>query len=306
MRLTVIVPATNRPETLPRCLAAIAHASPTADQVIVVEDASIRHPGLARNAGARQAVGDILVFVDSDVTVHPDAFLRIREAFDADPNLVGLFGSYDDAPAAPGIVSVFRNLLHHHVHQNGAGLASTFWAGLGAVRRHAFESCGGFVEHPIEDIELGMRLSQAGARILLDPTVQGTHLKDWSLYNMVRTDLFVRGIPWVGLLLKYRGSASMSTLNLGWRHRLSALASVALLVAVPLRNAWIALGALALLVALNFPFYRLLVRRQGLPRAVAGVALHILHHLVSVTAVILGVMAYYLRRWKTRARRPVI
>jgi len=306
VRLTVIVPATNRPETLPRCLAAIAHASPTADQVIVVEDASIRHPGLARNAGARQAVGDILVFVDSDVTVHPDAFLRIREAFDADPNLVGLFGSYDDAPAAPGIVSVFRNLLHHHVHQNGAGLASTFWAGLGAVRRHAFESCGGFVEHPIEDIELGMRLSQAGARILLDPTVQGTHLKDWSLYNMVRTDLFVRGIPWVGLLLKYRGSASMSTLNLGWRHRLSALASVALLVAVPLRNAWIALGALALLVALNFPFYRLLVRRQGLPRAVAGVALHILHHLVSVTAVILGVMAYYLRRWKTRARRPVI
>ena len=303
VRLTVIVPATNRPETLPRCLAAIEQAAAALEQVIVVDDASIRHPGLARNAGARQAVGDVLVFVDSDVTVHPDAFLRIRQAFEADPNLVGLFGSYDDAPAAPGIVSVFRNLLHHHVHQNNAGLASTFWAGLGAVRRDAFEACGGFVEHPIEDIELGMRLSQGGARILLDPTVQGTHLKNWSLYNMVRTDLFVRGVPWVGLLLQYRGSASTSTLNLGWRHRLSALACVALLAAVPLWNAWVALGGLALLVALNFPFYRLLARRQGLPRAVAGVALHVLHHVVSVTAVPLGVLAYYSRRWKTRGSR---
>lgn len=306
VRLTVIVPATNRPETLHRCLAAIEQAAAAPEQVIVVDDASIRHPGLARNAGARQAVGDVLVFVDSDVTVHPDAFLRIRQAFEADAKLAGLFGSYDDAPGAPGVVSVFRNLLHHHVHQNSGGLASTFWAGLGAVRRDVFEACGGFIEHPLEDIELGMRLSQAGARIRLDPTVQGTHLKDWSLYNMVRTDLLVRGIPWVGLLLQYRGSASTTALNLGWRHRLSALASVALLAAVPLRNVWIALGALGLLVALNFPFYRLLVRRQGLPRAIAGVALHIVHHVVSVIAVPLGVLAYCSRRWKTRARRPVI
>jgi hypothetical protein len=302
VRLTAIVPATNRPATLGPCLAAIRDAAAAPEQVIVVDDPSIRHPALARNAGARQATGNVLVFVDADVTVHPDAFTRIRRSFEADPALVALFGSYDDAPAAPGVVSVFRNLLHHHVHHSEAGPASTFWAGLGAMRRDAFEAAGGFTVHPIEDIELGMRLSKSGARILLDPTVQGTHLKEWSLYSMLRTDLLVRGIPWVGLLLQYRGSASTSALNLGWRHRLSALACLALVAAVPLRSVWILVVALALLVVLNFSFYRLLVRRQGLPRAVGGVGLHVLHQLVAVAAVPLGILAHLSRRSKARAR----
>lgn len=304
VRLTAIVPATNRPATLPGCLAAINGATAPPEQLIIVDDTAIRHPALARNVGARQASGDILIFVDADVTVHRDVFLRIRQAFEADQGLMALFGSYDDAPAAPGIVSGFRNLLHHHVHQGAAGPAGTFWAGLGAVRRDAFEAQGGFVVHPIEDIEFGMRLARSGARILLDPTVQGTHLKQWSVYSMVRTDLLVRGIPWVGLLLEFRGSASPTALNLGWRHRLSALASLVLLAAIPLQSLWVALGAVTLLVVLNFSFYSLLARRQGLLKAITGIGLHILHHLVSVVAVPLGVLSYLSRRRKSKIPAP--
>ena len=299
MRLTCIVPATNRPDTLPRCLAAIAAAAPPPDQLIVVDDSTITHPGLARNAGARTATGDVLVFVDADVTVHPDAFERIRRAFESDAQLVALLGSYDDSPDAPGVVSAFRNLLHHYVHHRGAGPVATFWAGLGAMRRDAFEASGGFVAHPIEDIELGMRLSGQGARLMLDPAIQGTHLKNWNLYGMLRTDLLIRGIPWVGLLLEHRGSSASSTLNLGWRHRFSALASLALLVSLVLWKLWVALAALTLLVALNFDFYRFLMRRQGIARAVCGVALHWLHQLVAIAAVPIGVLQHL-----TRSRAP--
>ena len=44
---------------------------------------AVRRPS-ARNAGAQDASGDVLVFVDADVVPHADAFARIRRAFDDD------------------------------------------------------------------------------------------------------------------------------------------------------------------------------------------------------------------------------
>jgi hypothetical protein len=235
---------------------------------------------------------------------HRDAFARIRAAFAADPELTALFGSYDDAPEAPGAVAGFRNLLHHHVHQQGAGPAATFWAGLGAVRREAFDASGGFdaVRYPapsIEDIELGSRLAASGAKIVLDPAVQGTHLKAWSLVEMVRTDFWARGVPWVELVLE--GRAATGTLNLGWRHRLSAVASLAVAGGFVLRRPAATAAAAGALVALNAPFYALLARRRGAVQATLGVALHAVHHVTAAASVPAGAARFALRRPAARA-----
>jgi glycosyltransferase involved in cell wall biosynthesis len=291
--LSAIVPATNAPPTLVECLGAIRAADEPPEEVIVAEDGN--GPADARNRGAGRATGAVLVFVDADVVVHPDAFMRMRRAFDLDPELAALFGSYDDSPADQGVVSTFRNLLHHQVHQAGAGRATTFWAGLGAVRREVFEASGGFdaERYPapsVEDIELGARLADAGCRIELDPLLQGTHLKAWTLYGMVEADFWARGVPWVELLLR-RGNSS-STLNLGWRHRLSAIAALgvvgSLLRGRPARTAL----ALGVLVSLNRSFYSLLARKQGSARAVVGVWLHVLHHVLATLSVPVGIVEY--------------
>jgi GT2 family glycosyltransferase len=295
IRLSAIVPATDAPLTLSRCVAAIKSADDAPDEVIVVESTAGPGPAAARNAGAEQADGDVLVFVDSDVLPHSDAFRRIRAAFDTDLDLAAVFGSYDDTPEATGVVSGFRNLLHHFVHQSSGGPATTFWAGLGAVRRDVFVRAGGFdaqryTRSSIEDVELGMRLAADGARLRLDPGVQGTHLKEWTLPSMIRTDLQARGVPWVALLA--RESAAPTGLNLGWRHRLSAAASIVLVSSIATRRprqAGLALGAL---IALNAPFYGLLWRRRGPAQAAAGVGLHALHHLTGACAVPLGLVAH--------------
>ena len=251
--LSAIIPATNRPDTLARCRGAVEAADGPPEEVIVVEEPPLAGPAVSRNAGARRATGEVLVFVDADVEVHHDAFARIRSAFERDPELVAVFGSYDDAPSAPGVVSAFRNLLHHDVHHASPGPATTFWAGLGAMRREPFLAAGGFDAEryavpSIEDVELGMRMTAAGARIELRPEIQGTHLKRWSLAQMLRTDFSARGVPWVALLLDEGGSS-----------------------------------------ALNRRFYALLLRRRGPAEAALGVGLHALHHLVSAAAVPVGV-----------------
>jgi GT2 family glycosyltransferase len=308
--LSVVVPATDAPPTLARCLAALAASDDPPDQVVVVEEPAELSAAAARNAGARRASGDVLVFVDADVEVHHDALARVRASFDESPSLVAAYGSYDDSPGVPTTVSTFRNLLHHQVHHAGAGSAETFWSGLGAVRLRAFLDVGGFDEqrypHPsIEDIELGRRLRASGAHIVLDPAIQGKHLKAWTLRSMLWTDFARRGVPWVALQVRERRVSS--TLNLGWRHRCCAVACVlAVLGALLVHPLWL-FAAIVTLCALNAAFYVLLVRRQGLFRGVAGIGLHAMHYLVAVVAVPVGIvhaMSGHVGSVRTRRRIP--
>jgi hypothetical protein len=48
-----------------------------------------------------------------------------------DSRLEALVGSYDAEPAASGLVSQYKNLLHHYMHQHGRREAATFWSAAG-------------------------------------------------------------------------------------------------------------------------------------------------------------------------------
>jgi GT2 family glycosyltransferase len=286
--LAVVVPATDRPPTLERCLAALRAGERTPEEVVVQEDPPGSGPAAARNRGAARCEADILIFVDSDVEVHPDALARLAERFAADSGLEALFGAYDDDPADPQLTSRYRNLLHHHVHRGAAGEAETFWAGLGAIRRETFEAARGFDADrfplaSVEDVELGMRLRRRGGRIVLDPAVRGRHLKAWTPLSMVRTDFARRGVPWMRLLLRERQHST--ALNLGWRRRASAAASALLLASLLARRGRLAAAALASNLALDASLYALLARRGGPRLLLAGVGLHQLHQLSAVAAV---------------------
>ena len=212
-------------------------------------------PAAARNWGARIARAPLIFFLDADVAVHPRTLGLARARFEIDRGLSALFGSYDASPAAPGIVSQYRNLLHHFVHQQGTfeqGIrpAHTFWTGCGVIRRDVFLDFGGFdpglyPRPAIEDIELGYRLTRAGHRIVLARDVLATHMKRWTLREMVRTDIFSRGVPWT-ILLKRTGTVE-TDLNVKLDQKACVvLTGVALLstLACPI-TAWAGLIALA-------------------------------------------------------------
>ncbi len=292
--LAVVVPATDDSPTLDRCLAAIAAAADPPTEVVVVTAPPGSGPAEARNAGVASTGAEVVVFVDSDVVVQKDVFTRIRDAFVADAGLVAVFGSYDDVVATSELVTGFRNLLHHVVHQRSGGDVWTFWAGLGAVRRGVFEEVGGFdaERYPrpsIEDIELGARLAEKG-RILLDPDLRGTHLKRWTLSSMVRTDFSSRGVPWVTLLVEQRRLPA--TLNLGARERASAVAAVAVAYGLVRRRPGVVASGLVAGAALNRDLFSLLHLRLGVRGAVAGAGLHAIHQLTAVAAVPAGVVAF--------------
>jgi len=252
--VSVIIPAFNAGESLTLCLEALGSSTSAPLEVILVDDGSTddtraraqafgvkvlttggrRGPGFARNLGSKEAAGEVLFFLDSDVCATPDTIARIQRAFDADPALDAVIGSYDRMPACWNFLSQYRNLMHAYVHQTGEADASTFWSGCGAILRDVFLLHGGFdtdlYKRPaIEDIELGYRLVQSGHKIRLDRELQVTHLKRWSFWNIVKTDIFDRGIPWTELILRRRFMPN--DLNLRFGQRIS-VAVASLVVAV--------------------------------------------------------------------------
>src|SRR5262249_7832591 len=130
-----------------------------------------RGPAVARNVGARAPRGDILFFLHAHLAPHRDTLAAPLPCFARHPHPAAFFGSSDAGPEWLEMLSQYRNLLHHFVHQNGRREASAFWAGCGAIRRQVFEAVGGFDEQydrpSIEDIELGARLKKAGRTIWL-------------------------------------------------------------------------------------------------------------------------------------------
>jgi glycosyltransferase involved in cell wall biosynthesis len=280
----------------------------------VLSYATPRGPASARNAGAIAATSELVFFLDADVAVHPDALARTQAVFAADPGLTALFGSYDDEPAAPGLVSRFRNLLHHYIHQQGTFAdnlrpARTFWTGCGAIRRQAFLDLGGFdprlyARPAIEDIELGYRLTRTGHRIALARDVQGTHLKRWTLRSVVMTDVFQRGVPWM-LLMKRLGVAE-TDLNVRPGQKvcvvLAGLAALGLAGAVWFPWLWaVVLGCAAGVVGLNGAFYRFLVRKRGVGFAVASVPIHFVYYGCCGVSVVLALGYWHATRWGRRA-----
>lgn len=245
--VSVIVPVYNGSKFLNQCLDALFASEYGAFEVTVVDDGSTDNsavisrqkgaavfstpksqsgPAAARNLGAEKVQGDILFFVDADVVVKLDTLAKVAGVFERRPEISALFGSYDDAPGEQNFLSQYRNLQHHFVHQNSNSEASTFWAGLGAIRREVFIAVGGFdcERFPIpsiEDIELGARLRAAGYRILLAKEIQAKHLKKWEIVSLVRTDIFCRALPWSKLILTSQGM--VNDLNLKTADRLSAM-----------------------------------------------------------------------------------
>ena len=329
LRLSVVIPIyATGPEAvqlLRQALARLRASSSAGLEILVVDDASpesaeVRRaavetgaqvlrlerrsgPAAARNAGVRATSAEVIAFFDADTTVHTDTVERLERKLREVPKLDAVMGSYDQAPPAPGLVSQFRNLLHSFVHHGASRRAWTFWAGCSAIRREAFLALGGFDERfgrpAIEDVEFGLRLWEAGGEIELDPSIQVTHHKRWTLASMVRTDLFERAIPWAVL---FHGRRLPRDLNFRTADRVGVLLTAALPLLVFWAFArggiwWLppaaAIGAIA---ALNVALFRFLARAIGWWNAVRCFAWLLVYLATCAVGLMAGTALAILRR----------
>ncbi len=187
MKLSVIIPACDRPEKLRECLRRVT-AQAGSYEVIVSDDSKTdavrqvvgefpaaqwlqgprRGPAANRNRGASAARGEWLVFLDDDCQPEP-----------------GWLRAYDDAASGEADVLEGRTecpmedrLAFYDIVENLYGGA--FWSCNLAVRREKFEAMAGFDEDftdaCAEDMEFAWRMRERGLKTLFVPEARVTHL----------------------------------------------------------------------------------------------------------------------------------
>lgn len=327
--LSVIIPVHQGSAVLDRCLDAVVASDFPREcwELIVVDDASSddsalvgaryadkvvrlggrpHGPAYARNRGVEIARGEVITFIDADVRIHRDTLSRIAATFAQESEVAALFGAYDTTPAAKGFVSQYRNLLHHYVHARSAGEAETFWAGCGAMRRDVFVAAGmydewSFPRPQIEDVELGHRVRALGHRIVLRPDIQCTHLKRWTMKQVLMADFRDRGVPWTRLLIQQGRTTKENTLNLRTVEKLNTILiavmlvlAAAALVARSLPLAYLSAFALLCVLVLNRHLYAFFARTRGLLFALGVVPLHTLYYVNNAIAFMYGWLLHQL------------
>jgi FkbM family methyltransferase len=207
--VSVVTPTYNRAALLARLLTAVLSSDLPAGrlEVIVVDDGSsddtagvaaqfgvtyVRQrnagPATARERGWRASSGEVIAFLDDDCVPAPDAIAK----------LVAALESADGAgariqPMHPGsLVGDFfdaEGLVNHGVTETGR----IRWLVTAAVafRRSALERVGGFdtsLTRPSgEDVDLTLRLLQAGCKLVIEPAAVVYHDHRESLAELFST-----------------------------------------------------------------------------------------------------------------------
>lgn len=205
-KISVIVPVYNSEKTISHCLNGISNQTISSDryEIIVVDDEStdntkaivqsysnIRYlmiphggPAAARNAGAKAAIGDILVFTDADCVPNQD-WLRDMTLPFQEPEIIGVKGAYRTNQVE--FVSRFVQLEYESKYRPMQKLPyidfiDTYSA---AYRKEKFLENNGFdTSFPVpsvEDQEFSFRMARKGYRMVFVPSAIVYHQHDRNL-----------------------------------------------------------------------------------------------------------------------------
>ena len=207
---SVIVPTYNGGSKIGRCLASLRNQDCSRSfEVIVVMDGSTDNtvevlkqfpevrvliqanagPAAARNLGAREALGDIIVFTDDDCEPMLNWLTQMLKPF-ADPDAVGAKGVYRSRQ--PEIIARFVQIEYEDRYRLMArhstiDFIDTYSA---AFRRKRFLELNGYdTSFPVacaEDVELSYRMSAIGWKMVFVPTAVVYHQHPNAFMGYVR------------------------------------------------------------------------------------------------------------------------
>jgi len=190
VKASVIIPTLNEAKRISRCFEFLSHQTFKDFEIIVVDSGSedetadiarsmgariLYEPRLgvsvAKNFGAAEARGEILIFTDAD-TVHPSRWIEKIMGHFSDEKVACVFGPVKPADPGPldnAIYAIATDYLPRFAIAFGFAIAH---GSNQAFRRDIFLKAGGYDErlNVLEDNELPNRIKAFG-KVVFDPDV---------------------------------------------------------------------------------------------------------------------------------------
>lgn len=143
----------------------------------------------ARNAGAKEAKGEILAFIDADVIVRKDWLGEIEKTFADNQNIDGVmgvrFGINKNIWAE--LFQRYYEIFTEKKKEEGDNLKCIDTANF-SIRKKTFDEAKGFDEKFIsaEDVEFGLRLYEMGKKIIFSDKIKVSHINPSDLEDIIR------------------------------------------------------------------------------------------------------------------------
>ncbi len=213
MKFSVIIPNYNGEKNLKDCLNSITAQNYKDYEIIVVDDASTdssckivkkykqvklikykknKGPASARNKGADYAKGDILLFLDSDVSLPKNCLNLINQRFSKQKNISVIVGLPKHSKKNNNLYTDYFLSRIYHNYSMLSDKIDIIYSTMFAIRKTVFFDVGKFNEKfksaGIEDTELGNRLYNKGYVIKLLKDSGIIHCKKHSFRSLMKND----------------------------------------------------------------------------------------------------------------------
>lgn len=210
MKISVVVPSYNTAATIGATLAGLTQQEDAPPFEIIVVDCSesdavanivkgfpqvrFEHPGVKlgpgpnRNHGARMAHGELIVFVDADVVLKPNAIAHCWQHYHDGCKVFG--GALElHEPRSVGVSSYLEHYFFNHESQEmrPRGTRQNLSSAFMCIDRALFFKFNGFKDIPrMEDTELTERLQQNGYALHFMPDMVALQIQDSPFKNVLR------------------------------------------------------------------------------------------------------------------------
>ena len=222
--ISIVIPTYNASGFMPGLLESIFNQALHNMEVIVVDDCSTDNtveiakqypvrviqmeanggPARARNRGVREAAGDIIFFLDSDVLVLDGTIKEVEEYFQKNPDAQCIIGICATTPLNSGFVPTYMAMFEYiHLIGQQYSKVSVFAPRCGAIKKDFFLAIGGYNEQykgaDVEDFELARRINKKDC-IILNPKLLVRH--QFADFRQALKIYFKRTVMWVHLFFR--------------------------------------------------------------------------------------------------------